>query len=48
MVEWKAFLAYPKNQYHVSQCEEYDCSAQNEKNVDYYEHPSLSHFTDEH
>ena len=25
-----------------------DCSAHNKKNGDYYEHQSLSHFTDEH
>ena len=47
MVQRKALLANPKHQYRVSQCGEYDCSANNKKNGDYYEHPSLSHFTDE-
>ena len=27
---------------------EHDCSAHNKKNVDYYEYPSVTHFTDEH
>ena len=27
----KAFLANPKHQYHVSQCGEHDCSANNKK-----------------
>ena len=48
MVESKAFLANPKHQYHVSQRGEHDCGAHNKKNVDYYEHPSLIHFMDEH
>ena len=48
MVEKKAFLVNPKTQYHVSQCGEHDCSAHNERNEDYKEHPSLSHFTNEH
>ena len=48
MVETKAFHANPKHQYPVSQCGEYDCSAHNEKNEDYNEYPSLSHFTDKH
>ena len=43
----KAFLANPKHQYHVSQCGEHDCSAHNEKNGDYNEYPSLSHFTNQ-
>ena len=30
----------------VSQCE-HDCSANNKKNGDYYEYPSLSHFVNE-
>ena len=48
MVERKAFLANLKQQYHVSQRGEHDCSAHNEKNGDYYEYPSLTHLTDEH
>ena len=47
MVERKTFLANPKYQYHVSQCGEHDCSANNKRNGDYYEYPSLPHFTDE-
>ena len=47
MVERKAFLANPKCQYHVSHWGEHECSAHNEKNGDYNEHPSLTHFTDE-
>ena len=43
----KAFLANPKLQYHVSQCRDYDCHAINKKGGDYYEYPSLSHFTNE-
>ena len=31
MVEWKAFLANPKHQYHVSYYRERDCSAQSQK-----------------
>ena len=30
--ERKSFLANPKHQYHVSLCEEHDCSANNKKN----------------
>ena len=41
MVERKAFLANPNHQYH-----EHDCSAHNKKKGDYYECPSLSHFTE--
>ena len=48
MVERKAFLANPKHQYRVFQCGEHDCSDYNQKNRDYYEFQSLSHFTDEH
>ena len=48
MVERKAFLANPKLQHRVSQRGEHDCSANNEKNGDYYEYPSLSDYTDEH
>ena len=44
MVERKAFLANPKLQYHVSQCGERDCSANNKKNREFYEYPCLSHF----
>ena len=47
MVERKAFLANPKHQCRVSQCGELDCSAHNEKNVDCYVYPSLTHFGDE-
>ena len=47
MVERKAFLANPRRQYRVSQRGEHDCSANNEKNRDYNEYPSLSHFTNE-
>ena len=47
MMEKKAFLAIPKHQYHISQCGEHDCSANNKKNGDYYEYRSLSHLTDE-
>ena len=47
MVERKAFLANPKSQYYVSQCREQDCSANTKRYGDYYEYPSLSHFTDE-
>ena len=43
-----AFLANPKHQYHVCQCGEHDCGAYNKENGDYYEYPSLIHFTDEH
>ena len=44
----KAFLVNPKHQYSVSKYGEQDCSANNKKNGDYYEHLSLAHFTDEH
>ena len=47
MVERKAFLPNPNHQYHVCQCGEADCSPYNEKNEDYYEYPSLTHFMDE-
>ena len=43
----KAFLANPKHQYHVSQCGEHDCHANNKKKGDYYAYPSLSHLMDE-
>ena len=47
-MERKAFFANPKDQYHVSQYGEHDCSAHKKKNIDYYEYPSLTHFTDKH
>ena len=47
-MERKAFLADPKHQHRVPLYEEHDCSAQNKKNVDYYDYPSLTHFKDEH
>ena len=43
----KGFLTNPKTHYHVSRYGERDCHADNKKNRDYYEYPSLSHFTDE-
>ena len=43
----KAFLANPKHQYCVSQCGELDCRANNKKNADRYEYPSLSPFSNE-
>ena len=46
MMESKAFLGNPKHQGCVSQRGEHDCGANNKKNRDYYEHPSLSHFID--
>ena len=48
MVDRKAFLTNLEHQYHASECGEHDCSAQNEKNGDYNEYSSLSHFTNEH
>ena len=45
-MERKAFLANPKHQDHLSQCREHDCSANNNKNGDYYEYTSLPYFTD--
>ena len=47
MVERKAFPTKSKHQYRVSQYGEHDCSAHNEKNEDYNEYPSLSHFTNQ-
>ena len=41
----KAFLANQKHQYHVSQYGEKDYCANNKKNGDYYEYPSLSPFS---
>ena len=43
----KSFLANPEHQYRVSQCEEHSCSANNKKNGDCNEYPSLSHFKSE-
>ena len=47
MLETKPFLANSKHQHRVSKCGEHDCSAYNEKNVDYFEYPGLTHFEDE-
>ena len=47
MEQRKAFLANPKPQYRVSQYREHDCGAHNEKNGDYNEYPSLSHFSNQ-
>ena len=43
----KAFPANPKHQYHVPQCGKQDCHANNKKNGNYYEYPSVSHLTGE-
>ena len=48
MVERKAFLTNPKHHDRVSQCGKHDCSANNEKNRDNYDHPSFPHSTDKH
>ena len=42
----KAFLANPKHKYHISQCGEHDCHANNKNKGDYYEYLSLSLLTD--
>ena len=47
MVKRKAFLPNPKLQDRVSQYGEHNCSAHNKKNVDYYESPCLSLFSNE-
>ena len=47
MVEGKAFLPNQTDQYRVSQRGEHGCSADNKKNGDNYEYPSLTHFMDE-
>ena len=47
-MERKAFIANPKNQCHVSQYGEHDCSAHNKKNGNYYDFQSLTHFKDKH
>ena len=41
MTKRKSFLANPKHQYHVSQWEEHDCSANNKMNEDYYGYPGF-------
>ena len=43
----KDFLTAPKPQYHVSQHGEHDFQANNKKNGDCFEYPSLSNFMDE-
>ena len=48
MTERKAFLANPKHQYRASQYGEHNYSAPKEKNGDYCEYPSLTHFKDKH
>ena len=48
MAESKAFLANLMHQHHLSQQGEHNCNAYNKKDRDFYEYPSLSHFTDEH
>ena len=45
--ENKAFLANQKHHYHVSQCGEHHCRANNKKNGDCYGYPTLSRFLDE-
>ena len=47
MVERKAFLVKLKRQYRVPECGKHNRGALEQKNGDYYEYPSLSHFTDE-
>ena len=47
MVEGKTFPANQKLQYHAFQYGEHDCSANNEKNKDYYDYTSLPYFTNE-
>ena len=47
MVGRKAFPTNSMLQYRVSQSGGHDCRAY-KKNGDYYEYPSLTHFTDEH
>ena len=47
MVGRKAFLENPKHQYHVSQREEHDCSANNKRNEDYFWVSKFSHFMNE-
>ena len=45
---WKeSFSSKSKALIHVCQYEEHDCRADNKKNGDHYEYPSLSHFTNE-
>ena len=45
MVQRNAFLANLNHRYRTSQ---HDCSANNKNDGDYYEHPSLSDFMNEH
>ena len=42
----KALHANPKHKYHISQCGEHDCHANNKNKGDYYEYLSLSLLTD--
>ena len=42
-----AFLAIAEHQYHVFEYGEHGCSTYIEKNRDYNEYSSFSHFTDE-
>ena len=44
----KTLHANPQHQYHISQCGEHDCHANDKNNRDGYAYPSLSYFTDEH
>ena len=46
MVERKPFLVNQKRQYRVSHCGEQDCTANNKRNGDCYQYPSLYYFTD--
>ena len=46
--ERKSFSCKSQASNHVPQCGEHDSSAHNENNGDFYDYPSLSHFTDEH
>ena len=46
-MEKKVFLANPKHEYHISQCGEHGCSANNDKIGDYNAYPSLSHLMEE-
>ena len=43
----ESLFANLKHQYHVSQLGEHSCGANNKKNTDYYEYPSLPHFINE-
>ena len=48
MVEIIASVVNPKHQYRVSQCGEHDLVPITKKNRDYFEHPGLTHFMNEH